>query len=360
MTTETSGANSNAVALRPSGRLAITDDQDYWTTQQYAGLKALGITGATEGDLAVFFHQCRRTRLDPFSRQIYLIGRRTKERWQDERGVWQERWVNKQTIQVGIDGFRVMRDRVAERTRSLAEFEDTVWYDADGREHKVWLADEPPVACKVVLVKHDLATGRTLRFPAVLRTKSYMQVNAKGEPVSQWKTQAEHMIEKCCEAFSTRRAYPNDFSGIYLEEEMQGRSPDADTPPPARMIKAGDIIVSRSGAEEIANRMGPAPEGPTARTVTAQEVNDHFRRLGFTVKDKQHVLAAAGTLAGLGKAPAALADLTPGQLAAVAESLESCGERGDLVALLAEGIYPADDAAEAAAERAFKAGEADE
>jgi phage recombination protein Bet len=215
-----------AVALRPSGQLQITDDQDYWTPEQYAGLKALGIKGATEGDLAIYFHYCRRTMLDPFSRQIYMINRKQAERYQDDRGNWQERWVSKQTIQVGIDGFRVVRDRVAERTNCEVELEDTVWYDADEKEYKVWVKAEPPVACRVVLVKHSNATGRALRYPAVLRTASYMQVNKQGHPVSQWKTQPEHMIEKCCEAFATRRAFPNDFSGVYIEEEMQGRADD--------------------------------------------------------------------------------------------------------------------------------------
>ena len=57
--------------------------------------------GANNADLAVFFHHCARTGLDPFARQIYLIGRG-----------------GKQTIQTGVDGFRL----VARRNRLLGEW----------------------------------------------------------------------------------------------------------------------------------------------------------------------------------------------------------------------------------------------
>lgn len=215
--------------------LAIRPGQEMWSEKQKAALSAMGIKDATNADLAVFMHYCQKTQLDPFSRQIYMIARREKQG---------DQWVTKQTIQVGIDGFRVIRDRVAERTGCAVEIEDTTWYDAGGQEHAVWLWDDAPAACRVVLVKHQ--AGRTLRYPGVLRTASYIQRNGKGEPVSQWKTQPEHMIEKCCEAFATRRAFPNDFSGIYIPEETGGRADD------------GVMQVSRAGADAIARRVTAA------------------------------------------------------------------------------------------------------
>lgn len=283
MTTET------AVALRPSGRLAIGADQDFWTVEQVAALKVLGIKDATNGDLAVYFHVARRMQLDPFTRQIYMINRRTKERWQDERGQWQEAWVAKQTIQVGIDGFRVVRDRVAERTKCEVEFEDTTWFDADGREQAVWLSADAPAACRVVLVKHS-ATGRPLRYPAVLRTSSYMQTNAKGEPVSQWKTQPEHMIEKCCEAFATRRAFPNDFSGVYLEEEMAGRA-DAEQREQAagrKPVTVAEIMGEPDGAvvagEVVTDPVPASPAAPTPTPADAKPGSDGQPAPAATIK----------------------------------------------------------------------------
>jgi phage recombination protein Bet len=236
MTTDTAAV----VPADDTAALALRPGQSMWDARQKAALVAMGVSpDATNADLAVFAHVCQRTQLDPFTRQIYMISRRTKERWQDDRGQWQETWVTKQTIQVGIDGFRVIRERVAERTGCQVEFEDTVWYDKEGSTYLVWLFPEAPTACRVVLVKHQ--QGRVLRFPAVLRTASYMQVNGKGEPVSQWRTQPEHMIEKCCEAFATRRAFPHDFSGVYIEEEM------------SREDRNGAMVTGLRGAKVLAD-----------------------------------------------------------------------------------------------------------
>ena len=239
-----------AVHDDPADTLAVRPGQDMWTGKQKAALSAMGIKDATNADLAVFMHVCQRTQLDPFSRQIYMIPRREKHG---------DQYVIKQTIQVGIDGFRVVRDRVAERTGCTVEFEDTVWYDADGCEHAVWLdPKEAPAACRVVLIKYQ--DGRALRYPAVLRTASYVQTDKNGNPVSQWRTQPEHMIEKCCEAFATRRAFPNDFSGVYLEEEMNGRA--AQPEPPRPRVTAAQIITGRSEQDPAGQDAAPPPDRP--------------------------------------------------------------------------------------------------
>lgn len=217
-----------------SGTLAIRPGQEMWTDKQRAALAVLGIKDATNADLAVFMHYCQKTGLDPFSRQIYMIMRREKVG---------DQWVAKQTIQVGIDGFRVIRDRIAARTGATIEYEDTIWYDGDGGEHAVWLSDAAPAACRVTVLKN----GR--RFPAVVRTASYMATNREtGKPVSQWRTQADHMIEKCAEAFALRRAFPHDLGGVYLEDEM----------PPAQEAARPQRVT----AAEVISRGVPEPEPP--------------------------------------------------------------------------------------------------
>jgi phage recombination protein Bet len=231
-----------------SAALAIRPGQEFWTEKQRAALSVLGIKGASNGDLAVYMHYCQKTGLDPFSRQIYGIMRREKQG---------DQWVDKFTIQVGIDGFRVIRDRVAERTGWVTEFEDTVWYDGAGVPYSVWLAADPPAACRVVLLKIHVASGRVLRFPAVLRTSSYMAV-IDGRPMGQWRTQPEHMIEKCCEAFATRRAYPNDLSGIYIEEELPAQAP---IQAHSERVTAADILgqPETPAAQESQSLPQPAP-----------------------------------------------------------------------------------------------------
>src|SRR5579859_994937 len=224
---------------QPTAALAIRPGQEMWTDKQKAALSALGIRNASSADLAVFMHYCQKTGLDPFSRQIYMICRREKQG---------DQWVDKQTIQVGIDGFRVIRDRVAARLGIEVEYEDTIWYDRDGGQHNIWLEDTPPARCNLTVVRN----GR--RFPAVVRFASYAATNKNGELVSQWKSQPDHMIEKCAEAFALRRAFPNDLGGVWLEDEM----PPQEAGAPAPVRQRGHVTV----AEVI--RSAPAPEATGA------------------------------------------------------------------------------------------------
>lgn len=326
-----------------SAPLALRPGQMIFDDLQQKALAAMGVKNATKADLAVFAHVCHRTRLDPFTRQIYMIERRE---------MVAGKWVSKQTIQTGIDGFRVIRDRAAERTDCEAELEDTIWYDADGKAYTEWLWDTPPTSCRVVLVKHSNKTGRALRFPAVLRTAGYMAMK-DGKPTGQWRTekQPDHMIEKCCEAFACRRAFPHDFAGIYLEEEMLATAADGRDDPAIRKVAAADILGQPAPDDEVAEGEivddqdtsdEVAKQEPQPAPVTAQEVNDHFKALGFTAADQAEVLHAARVLAGRKPPLTAISALAPEQLAAVAAKLEGCDDRGGLVALLAEAGQPAD------------------
>jgi phage recombination protein Bet len=225
---------STALEQYQPAALAIRPDQEFWDDKQRAALQALGIKEASNADLAVFMHYCQKTGLDPFSKQIYLMGRRTKEN---------DQWVTKQTIQVGIGGLQVIRDRIAQRLGVAVEYEDSVWYDADGGEHTVWLRDEPPAACRMAVLKD----GR--RFPAVVRYSAYVQTTKDGKPNSMWARMGAEQLEKCAEAKALRRAFPNDLSGVYIPEEMH----DDDRP-----VRAEASHAPRVTAAEILGTAEPA------------------------------------------------------------------------------------------------------
>ena len=89
--------------------LAISDRQSRFTPGQRVALSHMGVGDAPDEDVDVFFHVCQRTKLDPFARQIYMIGR--KERVMDARGEWVDG--TKYTIQTGIDGYRTIARRIA-------------------------------------------------------------------------------------------------------------------------------------------------------------------------------------------------------------------------------------------------------
>jgi phage recombination protein Bet len=347
-----------AIDTYQSAALAIRPGQEMWTDKQRAALTALGIKGASNADLAVFMHYCQKTGLDPFSKQIYLIGRRTKVvEYIDGRKV--ENWVDKQTIQVGIDGFRVIRDRVAERHGVTVEYEDTIWYDRDGGEHRVWLREDEPAGCVVTVIKDGH------RYPGALRFNSYAaRQRDTGELTGQWKTMPDHMIEKCAEAFALRRAFPHDLGGIYLEDEMPQQEPGA----PAVIRQRGRVTVAEvidpqdppavngnghaPDAASAANVPPAAPAESAAETLSAepgsvlpqqagQLASIYQNRFGFKRAEIDQIIKVSEQIAGReltgpndGRSHA---NLSAAEARKLIDTLESIGDRDELTAVLLSG-----------------------
>ncbi len=146
--------------------------------------------GLTKDELEIFLHNCVRTGLCPFSKQIYAI----------KRG-------GKMCIQTGIDGFRV----IAERSGKYAPGKDTEFIYND----KGFLQGAK------VYVKKMTTDGTWHDISAIALMQEY---NANQ---GLWKKMAHVMIEKCAESRALRRAFPSDLSGLYTKDEMsQAESED--------------------------------------------------------------------------------------------------------------------------------------
>lgn len=192
--------------------IAIRDDQTTFDDLQKRALAHIGVETANPADLAVFFHTCKRTGLDPFARQIYMIRRD-----------------GKQTMQTGIDGLRLVAQRTAERTGETFGYEDTLWCGEDGQWVDVWLAPEPPRAAKATVIRNGQ------RFPAVALFDEYVQRKRDGGITQMWNTKGALMLAKCAEASALRKAFPQDLSGVYAAEELtQARET-------APVVKASDF-----------------------------------------------------------------------------------------------------------------------
>ena len=170
--------------------LSISEDQKFWSDGQLAALKQLGLAQASSADLAFFFHQAQRTGLDPFARQIYMINRGGKF-----------------GIQTSIDGFRIIAQRSGEYAGQTAPY----WCGADGVWKDVWLDSTPPSAAKIGVFRKGFAEP----LWAVAKWDSYA---VSGNPI--WKKMPDVMLAKCAESLALRKAFPNDLSGLYTDEEM--------------------------------------------------------------------------------------------------------------------------------------------
>ncbi|MFJ6608133.1 phage recombination protein Bet [Streptomyces lydicus] len=219
---------------KTAGALAIRPDQTQWTEEQAIVLRQSGIgESVTRAELTGFLHLCQRTGLDPFSRQVYLIGRYSKK---DQRDVY--------TPQTGIDGYRVIAQRVTAQTGGTYGYEDTVWCDASGKWRDVWLVDAPPAAAKVTVIRNGQ------RFSAVATFREYVQTYPDGNPKGLWAKMPAGQIAKCAEALALRKAFPHDLAGIYTAEEMA--QADNPTPMPAPARPSRDFISEAQNADTAA------------------------------------------------------------------------------------------------------------
>ncbi|MER6077023.1 recombinase RecT [Streptomyces sp. NPDC001833] len=216
------------MADTPVTWLAIRDDQKAFEDQQLRALRAAfpDLAEASPAQLGIFFHYCKASGLDPFGRQIYMIKRKSRS---------EIRW----TIQTGIDGYRLIARRAADRAGQSIAYEDFVWYDAEGGEHTVWLREEPPAACRLVVWRGGS------RFPAVAHWREYVPKVWDYEAQEYklgglWPQMPANQLSKVAEALALRRACPADLSGLHVDEEMH----------------AADAAESRERVQVAAARLG--------------------------------------------------------------------------------------------------------
>lgn len=181
----------------------------------------------SDKDLAFFAIQCKRTGLDPITRQIYAlpIG-------------------GKLTIMASIDGLRL----IAERSGKYEGQTAAMWCGADGKWVDVWLEAAAPRACKVGVYKNGFRE-------ALFATALFSEYAVTSSPM--WKKMPALMLSKVAESLALRKAFPNEMSGIYSENEMDQAGQDApkDVSPqePKKHIveKVAEIKAEKAGHETI-------------------------------------------------------------------------------------------------------------
>ncbi len=227
-------------------------------------LKDTVAKGATDAELGFFLRFCASKKLDPFAKQVHLV-----KRWDTDLG----REV--MSIQMGIDGYRVL----SQRTDELQYQRGPEWCGVDGIWTDVWLDEKnPPKAARfTVKVKRQ-----EIAITAVALFREYAQKKKDGTLNRMWATMSVGQIAKCAEALCLRRAFPEDLGEVRTHEEMAR----ADNPDDEKIDVPPKVVTSRAAAlkEKLADAKGQpaaaaaplaleAPATPTVAEVLAPVVD---------------------------------------------------------------------------------------
>lgn len=226
-----------------NNRIVFTEDQ----VQQ---IKDIICKGASDDELSVFLTIAKRSGLDPFSKQIYMI-----RRWNSD--------VNRYIYapQTSIDGFRL----IAERTGDYQGQNGPFWCGEDGVWKDFWFSKEPPIASKVAVLRK----GFTAPLWGISNYSEFLQTTKSGDANSMWKKMPAVMLAKCAESQALRKAFPLDLGGIYTDAEF-GEEEEKKSPPMnvAHVIKP-DIAASP--------QISPHEELDTQLRTSISNLSDNFK-----------------------------------------------------------------------------------
>ena len=199
---------------------------------------------ATPQEVVFFMELCRSQRLNPFKREAFLVKYGNNPASMITAEVVFERRANAHPSYKGMEYGVVYLDA----NGAIQKREGTATYKAAG----------------------EVLIGGWARVHRGDRNDSYAEVSMDeyGKGQSVWKTMPGVMISKCAKAVALRLAFPSDFQGMYISEEM-GVAPNVtevhaevmpdmptDAPESQQEPISGPVYPSKESVDEFNNIVG--------------------------------------------------------------------------------------------------------
>ena len=252
----------------------------------------------TEGVLLALSY-CRARKLDPFKRPVHIVPIWDSKQQREVEGVWP-----------GIGELRT----TAARTGEWAGNDEAVFGPEETRTFKgttgkgqyqkdVEKTVTFPLWCS--LTQYRLVQGVRVPFPGpkVFWLETYSTLGNSDVPNEMWATRPCGQLEKCAEAASLRRAFPEEVGSEYIHDESGRRSVIDVSPAPS---PAG------TKTERLAQRLA-APPAPATIDVSPQQQAEYEPAAENQGEDP------APSLFGTTTAPASLSQAQLTEIQALAE-----------------------------------------
>ena len=184
-----------------------------------------GNSNITEQEFVMFASLCKARGLNPFLKDAYLV-----------------KYGNQAQIIVGKDALF----KRADNNPDYDGIESGVIVEKDGDIKQLEGTFVPKGAelvgawAKVYRKSQSHARSVSVNF------NEYCKLGKDGKPSSSWATMPAIMITKVAMVMALREAFPNDFSGMYINEEFNGREPSSSTAETQEVVnnETGEIVSS--------------------------------------------------------------------------------------------------------------------
>jgi len=254
-------SNENQQGLaRVAPRGIVGWESPEWTEERIELMrKAIAPPTATPAEVEFFVAWCKRTGLDPFIKQAYLVERSA----QDAQGNWSK----KHEPLAAETGMAARADALPDYRgmRAAAVYAGDVFAvdeETQTVSHKWDLASRAKAGNKVIGAwAHVQREGRVVPI-TYLPIETRIARKRDGSATKFWATDPAGMLVKCARADALRRAYPNIFGGVFIREEMSDEREVEAVEQPRRIVDAGIGNLKAVVAKKAEETRAPPPAEP--------------------------------------------------------------------------------------------------